>query len=82
VIDDVERAQAELELNHRIDTTFYRGEAVNIQEMEDENRTSFFTFHQTCCLKRWNELYDPKAHLELRDAIIQQLTLTKNESEN
>jgi hypothetical protein len=61
VSDDVERVEAELELNKRLDAGYYSGDAA-FEDKEAENRKSWFTFHSQCCLARWASLYNSDAH--------------------
>jgi Plant transposon protein len=51
VVEDIERVQAKLELNRRMDAAYYTGEAININELDDANRKAFFSFHHQCCLQ-------------------------------
>jgi hypothetical protein len=81
VSEDVERAQAELDLIRRMDAEYYDGEAINMTEIEDDNKKAFFSFHHKCCLKRWSNLYDAEEFHKLRTAIIDQLVMNRDQEQ-
>ena len=77
----VDQRNATIQINRRLERTFYRGTALNLEGMRMEELEKYITRHEQICNERWKSLYDRKGYYALQDAIIEQL-IKYNDNKN
>lgn len=79
-LEYVERREAELALHHCLKLEFYDGPAVNLYAQQRAHDTQWNTIRMQAANHRWDHLYDREGHFKLRDAIISQLVMNRNDN--
>jgi hypothetical protein len=67
-------------LHHRLELEFYDGPAVNLYAQQRAHDTQWNTIRMQAANRRWDRLYDREGHFKLRDAIISQLVMNRNDN--